>query len=119
MKHFTAEANLNRTDRVIVASEVLVTVVRHAALEVPGVTGLAPVAGGVNRLLRRGKADGVVIEVSDQTATVQLHLRVAADCDMHVVSRNVQAEVARSMNKIVGLTVASVDVFVDDVEFNA
>jgi uncharacterized alkaline shock family protein YloU len=31
----------------------------------------------------------------------------------------VQAEVARSMNKIVGLTVASVDVFVDDVEFNA
>lgn len=118
MKQFTAETNLNSTDRVIVASEVLVTVVRQAAMEVEGVIGMAPVAGGVNRLLRRGKADGVVIEVTDQTAKVQLHLRVAAGCDMHGVSRSVQSEVARSMHNIVGLDVVAVDVFVDDVAFH-
>ncbi|MDA1216722.1 MAG: Asp23/Gls24 family envelope stress response protein [Chloroflexi bacterium] len=118
MKQFTAEANLNSTDRVIVASEVLVTVVRQAAMEVEGVIGMAPVAGGVNRLLRRGKADGVVIEVTDQTAKVQLHLRVAAGCDMHGVSRSVQSEVARSMHNIVGIDVVAVDVFVDDVAFH-
>ena len=118
MKQFTAEANLNSTDRVIVASEVLVTVVRQAAMEVEGVIGMAPVAGGVNRLLRRGKADGVVIEVTDQAAKVQVHLRVAAGCDMHGVSRSVQSEVARSMHSIVGLDVVAVDVFVDDVAFH-
>ena len=52
MKQFTAETNLNSTDRVIVASEVLVTVVRQAALEVEGVIGMAPVAGGVNQIGR-------------------------------------------------------------------
>jgi uncharacterized alkaline shock family protein YloU len=40
-----------------VAPDVLVTIARLSALSIPGVSRMAPVAGGVNRLFRRGEGD--------------------------------------------------------------
>ena len=45
-----------------VAPDVLVTIARYSALSVTGVSRMAQVPGGVNRLFKRGIGDGVRIE---------------------------------------------------------
>src|SRR3989304_5328771 len=60
----------------LIAPKVLITTARLTALGVPGVVGLAPIPGGVNRLFRRGDGEGVRIEVDGQAVSVDLHLIV-------------------------------------------
>jgi len=65
-------------------------------LAVPGVARMGSVPGGVNRWFRRGIADGVQIQVADNTVTAALHLVVTAGENVREVSHNVQAEVRRA-----------------------
>jgi uncharacterized alkaline shock family protein YloU len=99
-----------------IAPGVLLTIARLTALSVPGVTGMARVAGGVNRLFRRGASEGVRIEVSDDTVHVDLFLVLAAQSNVREVSRRTQAEVASAIENMVGMPVAAVDVHVEDFE---
>jgi len=99
-----------------IAPGVLVTIARLTALSVPGVTGMARVPGGVNRLFRRGASEGVRIEVNDDTVHVDLFLVLGSQSNVRDVSRRVQAEVASAIEQMVGMAVAAVDVHVEDFE---
>jgi uncharacterized alkaline shock family protein YloU len=100
-----------------VSPEVLTTIARLAALSVPGVGHLAPVSGGVNRLLRRGPSDGVRIEVRDNTVFADLFLVLKQDVNIREVSRNVQQQVARAMQEMVGMEVGQVDIHIEDIDY--
>lgn len=100
-----------------VSPEVLITIASLAALEVPGVSRLAPVSGGVNRLFRRGISDGVRIEAKENTAYVDLFLILKDGVNIREVSRNVQANVARSVHEMVGMDVGEVNVHIEDIDF--
>jgi len=100
-----------------VSPEVLVTIARLAALSVPGVSGLAPVPGGVNRLFRRGLTEGVHIETNDNVATVDLYLVVKNEVNIRDISRNVQQQVARALQEMVGMDVGSVNIHIEDMDF--
>ena len=52
-----------------VSPDVLITIARLSALSVPGVSRMAHVSGGVNRLFKRGVHDGVRIEVKENTVS--------------------------------------------------
>lgn len=101
-----------------IAPVVLFTIARLTALSVEGVAGLAPVPG-VGRLVRRGGNEGVLIEVEDQQVCVELHLVLAGNTDVRQVCRKVQADVAESIEHMVGMPVARVDVHVEDIDFHA
>jgi len=107
----------SRRGKVIIAPDVLLTIAKLSALGVPGVARTSPIPGGVNRLFQRGLGDGVRIEVKDQAVAVELHLIVQHDTNVRDVSRAVQAEVARAIQEMVGMTVLNVDVHIDDVAF--
>ena len=94
-----------------VSPDVLVTIARQAALDVSGVSRLAPVSGGVNRLFKRGASDGVRIETKDNT--------VYADLDVNIreVSRNVQQQVARAIQEMVGMDVGEVNIHIEDIDY--
>jgi uncharacterized alkaline shock family protein YloU len=100
-----------------VSPEVLTTIATLAALEVPGVSRLAPVSGGVNRLFRRGISDGVRIETEENTAYVDLFLILKEGVNIREVSRNVQQNVARSIQEMVGMEAGEVNVHVENIDF--
>jgi uncharacterized alkaline shock family protein YloU len=102
------------TGSTTIAPGVLVTIAKLTALGISGVSRMAPVAGGVNRLFRRGAGEGVRIEVSDDTVSVDLYLVLEQETNVREVSRKVQAEVAGAIENMVGMPVARVDVHIED-----
>src|SRR5688572_9709157 len=99
-------------DKTTVSPEVLTTIARLSALEVQGVSRFAEVAGGVNRFFKRGTGDGVRIEANNNVVLIDLHLILKQDVNIREVSRNVQQNVARAIQEIVGMDVAEVNVHI-------
>ena len=100
-----------------VAPDVLVTIARMSALSVSGVSRMAQVTGGVNRLFKRGTNDGVRIEVEDNTIVASLYLILKKDVNIREVSRNVQQQVARALQEMVGMEVGEVEIHIEDIEY--
>ena len=100
-----------------IAPAVLLTISRLTVLGVPGVAGLAPIPGGVNRLFRRGLNEGIRVEVDDSAVELELHLILAQQASALDVAHRVQAEVARAVEETVGMPVSRVDVYIEDVDF--
>ena len=103
--------------RTTVSPEVLVTIARLSALSVPGVSKLAPVSGGVNRLFKRGIGDGVRIETEGNVVFADLHLILKDDVNIREVSRNVQQNVARAMQEMVGMDIGHVNIHIEDIDY--
>lgn len=100
-----------------VSPDVLVSIAKLAAMGVPGVSRMAPVPGGVNRLFRRGIGDGVRIEVEDETVFTDLYLVLHEGINIREVSRNVQRKVARAVLEMVGMDVGYVNIHIEDIDF--
>jgi uncharacterized alkaline shock family protein YloU len=100
-----------------VAPDVLVTIARSSALSVPGVSRMADVSGGVNRLFKRGVHDGVRIEVEDNIVTTDLYLILKKDMNIREVSRNVQQHVARALHEMIGMDIGGVIIHIEDIDY--
>ncbi len=106
-----AEEHAPIPGRVIVAPEVLRTIVRQAALQVPGVARLAPMRVGPWPL-----AEGVRLTVVEDRVRVDVALVVRPEARFREVARQVQEEVARSLRDLTGLEVEAVNILIADVE---
>jgi uncharacterized alkaline shock family protein YloU len=107
----------NPQDKTTVAPDVLITIARLSALSVPGVSRMAQVTGGVNRLFKRGIQDGVRIEVEDNVIVANLYLILKKDVNVREVSRNVQAQVARALQEMVGMDVGEIEIHIENIDF--
>jgi uncharacterized alkaline shock family protein YloU len=108
------ESNPGKTT---VAPDVLVTIARLSALSVPGVSRMAHVTGGVNRLFKLGVNDGVRIEVEDNTVAARLYLIMKKDVNLREVSRNVQMQVARALQEMAGMDVGVIEIHIEDIDY--
>jgi len=100
-----------------VSPDVLITIARLSALSVPGVSRLAPISGGVNRFFRCGASDGVRIETQDNTVFVDMFLALKQDVNVREVSRNVQQQVARAIQEMVGMDVGHVNIHIENIDY--
>jgi len=100
-----------------IAPGVLVRIAQLTSLSVPGVAGLSPVAGGVNRLFKRETGDGVHIELTDNSVAADLFLTLDYGVEVRKVSRKVQRDVARALEDMVGMQVTRVDVHIEEIIF--
>src|SRR5688572_18835492 len=100
-----------------VSPEVLTTIARLSALSVAGVSRLAPVTGGVNRLFKRGAGDGVRIATEDNVVYVDLHLILKQDVNIREVGRNIQQNVTRAIQEMVGMAVGHVNIHIEDIDY--
>jgi uncharacterized alkaline shock family protein YloU len=99
--------------KITIAPEVLETVARLTALAVPGVVRLtAP--PGMQRLLRHA---GVKIEVAENVVRVQVYVVAGPDVNLLSVGRQIQNEVARAIQDMIGMDVETVDVHIEDVAY--
>ncbi len=106
-----------RVGSTTIALNVLVTIAQLTALAVPGVARLSPSPAGLNRLIRRGAGDGVMVAVNDGCVSVELHLILDRDVNIRSVSRRVQGEVARAIHEMVGMEVGRIDVHIEDIDY--
>ena len=107
----------NTQGKTTVSPEVLTTIARLSALGVPGVSRLAPIFGGVNRLFRRGAGDGVRIETEENIVYADLHLILKQDVNIREVSRNVQQNVARAIQEMVGMDIGHINIHIEDIDY--
>jgi len=98
--------------KVTVAPDVLETVARLTALAVPGVVRMTPPLG-IRRLL--GREDGVEVSISNGTVRVDLHIVVESGRSIPDLARQLQSEVLRAIQDIVGMEVEDVNVYVEDI----
>ncbi len=97
---------------VTVEPEVIETIARHTALEVPGVVRIAE--RDVDRILGlTGKS--VVIAVDKGQVLVDLYLIAGPDISLLQLGRAVQYEVTRAIQQMVGMPVDAVNVHIEDV----
>jgi uncharacterized alkaline shock family protein YloU len=101
------------------APEVLLTIARMSALGVEGVSRMAPVPGGFDRLFRQGTDNGVQLNVEDGLVYIDLYLVLKNNVNVREVSRNVQAQVARAISEMVGMEVGHINIHIDDIDYKA
>ena len=107
----------NTPGKTTVSPDVLVTIARLSALSVPGVSRMANVTGGVNRLFKRGVHDGVRLEVKDNTVFANLYLILKNDVNIREASRNVQSQVARALQEMVGMEIGEIEIHIEDIDY--
>ena len=100
-----------------VSPDVLVSIAKLSALSVPGVSRMASIPGGVNRLFRKGANEGVRIEVEDETVFADMYLVLKEDVNIREVSRNVQQKVSRAVQEMVGMDVGHIDIHIEDIDY--
>jgi uncharacterized alkaline shock family protein YloU len=108
-----------RKGKTTLAPDVLLTIARMAALGVEGVSRMAPVPGGFDRIFRRGSDDGVRLTVEDGLVYVDLYLVLNSAVNVREVSRNVQTQVARSISEMLGMEVGHVNIHIEDIHYKA
>jgi uncharacterized alkaline shock family protein YloU len=99
------------------APEVLLTITRMAALGVQGVSRLAQVPGGFDRIFKHGTDSGVQMTIEDDVVYIELHIILKKDINVREVSRNIQTQVARAISEMVGMEVGHVNVHVEDIDY--
>ena len=106
-----------RQGKTTVAPDVLITIARLSALSVPGVNRMAQVSGGVNRLFKRGAHEGIRLQVTDNTVFANLYLILKKDVNIREVSRNVQRQVARALQEMVGMDIGEIKIHIEDIDY--
>lgn len=106
-----------RLGTVRISPEVLGTIASLTALSVPGVVGMSgEVSTGVGRLLKRSIPNkGVKVQVKDDAVYIDIHIVVAANANMLLTAQEVQREVTKAVDTMVGMPVREVNVFIQDV----
>jgi len=104
--------------KVIVAPNVLLTIVRLTTLSIPGVVRMSGnLTEGMNRFLGRAHVgEGIRLEVQDDLVSVDVHVIVKPEVNMLKLGQAIQSEVARALSEMVGMDVKQVNVHIDNVE---
>jgi uncharacterized alkaline shock family protein YloU len=100
-----------------VSPDVLISIAKLSALGVAGVSHMAPISGGVNRLFRKGANEGVRIEIEEDIVYADIYLVLKEDVNIREVSRNVQRQVTRAIQEMVGMDVGHVDIHIEDIDY--
>lgn len=105
--------------RTTVAPEVMLTIAQLTTLNVPGVSAMSNLPGGVNRLFKRGPGEGVRMDIREDVVYIDLYLVLKKDVNIRDTSRQVQQQVARAISEMVGLHVGRVNIHVEDIDYSA
>jgi len=100
-----------------IAPEVLITIARLTTLSVPGVSRLCIDPPGMNRIFKRNYVEGVRIEVKEDLVYIDIYVALLKDVNMREVSRNIQQQVSRAIEEMVGMQVGWVNIHIEDIDY--
>ncbi|MCL4532622.1 MAG: Asp23/Gls24 family envelope stress response protein [Actinobacteria bacterium] len=101
-----------------IAPGVLATIAGLTTMAVPGVLRTSGgFISGMNRLVGRDDPSrGIRLRVQDDQVYLDIHVVVEQGADLVRVGNQIQREVAQAIDKMVGLPVAEINVYVQDLE---
>ena len=99
------------------APEVLLTITKMSAQSVEGVSHLATIPGGFDRIFKPGADNGVQMTIEDGIVYIDLYIILKKDYNIREVSRNVQTQVTRAISEMVGMEVGHVNLHIEDIEY--
>lgn len=112
------ENNAGQKSKTTIAPEVLLTIARLTALNVPGVACMSDTPGGVNRWLSRGVGEGVRIQLRQEVVYVDLYVVLQEGVNLRNVSREIQQNVSRAISEMVGMRIGHINVHIEDIDFS-
>lgn len=112
-----ADDNILSRGKTTIAPEVLLTIAQLTTLEVPGVSRMSAVPGGINRLFNRRYGEGVRIDIHDNTVSAEIYVILNNDVNIRDVSRKIQQGVARAISEMVGMQVGRVNIHIEDIDY--
>ena len=118
--HLTEQSDLGR---ITIAADAIAQIVGHTAAECYGVVGMAGKGltdRALKRLLVRDKlTQGIAVSGSREGLRLDLHVVVEYGLNLAEVAATVRSRVAYEVERLTGLTVAAVEVHIDDVRRSA
>ncbi|UOQ93179.1 Asp23/Gls24 family envelope stress response protein [Halobacillus shinanisalinarum] len=104
---------------ITISNEVISTVAGGAAVECYGIVGMASknqLRDGIAEMLRRENfLRGVVVRQEEEKLHIDMYIIVSYGTKISEVAHNVQSQVKYTLNKTVGLSVSSVNIFIQGV----
>jgi uncharacterized alkaline shock family protein YloU len=114
-EHLTEESELGR---ITIAPDAIAQIVGHTAAECYGVVGMA--SRGLKRLLTRDKlTQGIAVSGDGDGLKLDLHVVVEYGLNLAEVAATVRSRVAYEVERLTGLSVAAVEVHIEDVRRSA
>jgi uncharacterized alkaline shock family protein YloU len=113
----TVEPQTNEPTGVVrVARQVLSSIVINTALQIPGVVRMARPSEQWKRFLgREVPRHGVNLTIKENTVVADLYIVVSNGSNVVEVGTALQEEVAAALEKIIGMQVHEVNVYIQDV----
>lgn len=106
--------------RVTIAPQVLITIVRQTTLDSEGVQALSTKPPRRKRVKgKRAAAPGVEVILAENGVHVAVQIIAHPDANMMRLAETLQTDIGRAIAHMVELNVADVNVYVEDVSFNA
>ena len=105
--------------RITISNEAVAQIVGHTAARCYGVVGMSARAR-VGRLLARDRlTQGITVSGADDGLRIELHVVVEYGLNLAEVAATVRSQVAYEVERLTGLTVAAVEVHIEDVRRSA
>ncbi|MBH0229132.1 Asp23/Gls24 family envelope stress response protein [Halobacillus yeomjeoni] len=109
----------NQYGQITISNEVISTIAGGAAVECYGIVGMASknqIRDGLTEMLRKENfSKGVVVRQDEDRLHIDMYIVVSYGTKISEVAHNVQSQVKYTLNKTVGLSVDSVNVFIQGV----
>ncbi|WP_226665756.1 Asp23/Gls24 family envelope stress response protein [Metabacillus litoralis] len=102
-----------------ISNEVIATVAGGAAIDCYGIVGMASknqIKDGFTEILRKENfSRGVIVRQDDESINIDMYIIVSYGTKISEVAHNVQTKVRYTLDQTVGLSVDSVNIFVQGV----
>ncbi len=97
---------------------VLATIAGLTTVTVPGVLRTGGAVGGMSRLVGRdhNPTRGVKVRIKDEQVYLDIHVVVEQGADLVRVGSQIQRDVAEAIDKMVGVPLAEINVYVQNME---
>lgn len=111
---------LNTTDGLVtITNDVIATIAGGAAVECYGIVGMASknqIKDGISEILRKENfARGVLVRQEDDHLHIDMYIIVSYGTKISEVAHNVQSQVKYTLSKSLGLSIDSVNIYVQGV----
>lgn len=114
----TIELNTN-DGHVTITNDVIATIAGGAAVECYGIVGMASknqIKDGISEILRKENfARGVLVRQEDDHLHIDMYIIVSYGTKISEVAHNVQSQVKYTLSKSLGLSIDSVNIYVQGV----
>jgi len=96
---------------------VLIRIAKLTTLGVHGVNSMASGPHKVGSIIRKNYAEGIHVDVENNTVYADIYLTLNHDVDLYKTSQEIQEKVSRAITEMVGMNVGKINIHIEDINY--